>query len=95
MSYAQDYDETFPIGCGARPAQGGTGPRCIHVVIQPYIKNTQVQVCPSESGGHSPSATDQIDTAESTLKLSYAVNVPMRQVKLAGSCRWKSGPSKP
>jgi prepilin-type N-terminal cleavage/methylation domain-containing protein/prepilin-type processing-associated H-X9-DG protein len=83
MQYAQDYDEQLPIGCGARPSQGGTGPRCQHLAIQPYMKNTQVMICPSESNGHGANATDQIDVEERTLVTSYGVNVAARQLKLA------------
>ena len=44
LQYAQDYDETFPFG-GATIA-GGAGDRW-HKVVEPYIKNAQVFVCPS------------------------------------------------
>ncbi len=83
MQYAQDYDETMPLGCGSRPSQGSGAARCQHVAIFPYLKNTQVWVCPSEAGGHAPNATDQVDALERNFRGSYVINVPARYKKLA------------
>ena len=45
LMYAQDYDEKIPY-----PFWGwGTPPYTWRVVIDPYIKNTQIYQCPSDS----------------------------------------------
>jgi prepilin-type N-terminal cleavage/methylation domain-containing protein/prepilin-type processing-associated H-X9-DG protein len=60
MQYKQDYDETFPTAYYHRafnPASGGTAAGYIHwsALVQPYIKNWGVFVCPSDRlGGHAP-----------------------------------------
>ena len=41
LMYVQDYDETFPMDCGANPTMGFPDQ------IMPYIKNEQIFVCPS------------------------------------------------
>jgi prepilin-type N-terminal cleavage/methylation domain-containing protein/prepilin-type processing-associated H-X9-DG protein len=43
VMYAQDYDETFP-GCYNG---GSVGEREWYVVLQPYLKNEQLLICPS------------------------------------------------
>jgi prepilin-type N-terminal cleavage/methylation domain-containing protein/prepilin-type processing-associated H-X9-DG protein len=57
MMYVQDYDETFDFydpgtADGAQTFASATGPRsCLQpwwVVTQPYTKNAQIYVCPSE-----------------------------------------------
>ncbi len=48
LQYAQDYDERMMI----TRKSGGGGPNSYHfwpVVIQPYLKSTQILVCPSNS----------------------------------------------
>jgi len=47
MQYVQDYDETLPR-YDAGPAKP-TGSNSLLKSLQPYIKNTQVYLCPSES----------------------------------------------
>jgi prepilin-type N-terminal cleavage/methylation domain-containing protein/prepilin-type processing-associated H-X9-DG protein len=42
LSYAQDYDERFPVGS---VSAGGYW----HTVITPYLKNEQIKRCPSET----------------------------------------------
>jgi prepilin-type N-terminal cleavage/methylation domain-containing protein/prepilin-type processing-associated H-X9-DG protein len=64
MMYAQDYDERLvPL------ANGGVGvarnPWTIH--IQPYIKNHQLMVCPSQS-------MQAVDYNNTTLRCSYGVS---------------------
>ncbi|RYG69486.1 DUF1559 domain-containing protein, partial [bacterium] len=51
MQYTQDYDETFP---GNNMAYTATGPSGVYsvtwdTVIQPYLKSSQIMVCPSDS----------------------------------------------
>ncbi|RYG69050.1 DUF1559 domain-containing protein [bacterium] len=49
MQYTQDYDESYPstdMGSGA-----GTGRVTWDIVIQPYLKSSQIIVCPSDSAG--------------------------------------------
>jgi prepilin-type N-terminal cleavage/methylation domain-containing protein/prepilin-type processing-associated H-X9-DG protein len=43
MQYAQDYDERLPAG---HTYAGGVG--VWYLAIDPYIKNTQVRMCPSD-----------------------------------------------
>jgi len=60
MQYKQDYDETFPTAYYHRafnPASGGTSQGYIHwsALIQPYVKNYGIFLCPSDKlGGHAP-----------------------------------------
>lgn len=44
MSYTQDYDEQLP-----RSYSGGAQPLFWFDILQPYIKNTQIFYCPSDS----------------------------------------------
>ena len=46
LMYAQDYDERFPHGYvyGTGPEAGGW-----YTFIGPYIKNTQILICPSQN----------------------------------------------
>ena len=51
--YVQDYDESIPAYCPQVRTNGGyywDWDRLWYMVLQPYIKNLQVQVCPSDSG---------------------------------------------
>ncbi|NPV47250.1 MAG: DUF1559 domain-containing protein [Armatimonadetes bacterium] len=51
VMYAQDYDERFP-----KYRQGSAPPACYVMwshVLEPYIKNTQVFICPSVGDQHS------------------------------------------
>jgi prepilin-type N-terminal cleavage/methylation domain-containing protein/prepilin-type processing-associated H-X9-DG protein len=46
LSYAQDYDERFPMAVAGTPPQ-------IYIfteIIDPYLKNTQIWQCPSKQG---------------------------------------------
>jgi prepilin-type N-terminal cleavage/methylation domain-containing protein/prepilin-type processing-associated H-X9-DG protein len=50
LMYAQDYDETFPGGGGMGPTlSNGWGETIWSEEIYPYVKNTQLFFCPSES----------------------------------------------
>ena len=46
IQYTQDYDERFPLGLTA-DASGNH--QTAFDLIQPYLKNTQVGICPSDS----------------------------------------------
>ncbi|NSW58243.1 MAG: DUF1559 domain-containing protein [Armatimonadetes bacterium] len=49
LMYVQDYDEMF----SGRGKTGGVVPdRSWMKLIEPYIKNTQIFICPSDSGPH-------------------------------------------
>lgn len=52
MQYTQDYDEKFPLrqGTGA-----GENPNSFATVTQPYVKSTQIFMCPS--GGQAVNST--------------------------------------
>ncbi len=41
LQYAEDYDERFPVG-------GYTAAGYWHTTLNPYLKNEQVKICPSE-----------------------------------------------
>lgn len=45
LMYTQDYDETFPMS--AYPSS--TGIVTFYLAIDPYVKNKQIAVCPSEA----------------------------------------------
>jgi len=48
LQYAQDYDETLPMG------HNSTSAGHWHNVIQPYLKNFDLLRCPSKSGNNFP-----------------------------------------
>lgn len=53
MQYNQDYDERMPAGVGQGSVQyylPGNVPATWDLLIQPYIKSTQVLTCPSDTG---------------------------------------------
>ncbi len=51
--YAQDYDGSYPVGTVAEGVMGGSGlrapsdPQSLPAVLNPYIKNFQIFVCPN------------------------------------------------
>jgi len=47
MMYAQDYDELLPRHCYQPPASSNYP---WSYAVQPYVKNTQIFLCPSNSG---------------------------------------------
>ncbi len=53
IMYAQDYDNTFPKhGTSCAGAAGNPLDVCQLFKLQPYIKNTQINNCPSWTGGN-------------------------------------------
>jgi len=51
MQYTQDYDEILmPLGCQYVAGVWTTWP----TVIQPYLKNSRVVICPSDTGRNFP-----------------------------------------
>lgn len=68
MQYTQDYDESLPYAtldcCGARQFSGDG--LFWADVIQPYVKSTQLFVCPSNTRTNSPGSGPT-----STLQMSY------------------------
>ena len=79
--YAQDYDEIMPLGCGSR--YGNVVPTCQHVTIQPYMKNMQLWICPSEKGHTASGGGTQVAAVERDWRGSYGINVPARTRVLA------------
>ena len=63
LMYVQDYDERFP---GAYCALNPTGTGRWHTVVEPYIKNLQLFICPSEP--------DWVYVATSTRAGAYGYN---------------------
>jgi prepilin-type N-terminal cleavage/methylation domain-containing protein/prepilin-type processing-associated H-X9-DG protein len=55
LQYAQDYDERFPVGC-ARATTWYYWP----MAVSPYMKNSQIMLCPSRSSGTYTSGKDVI-----------------------------------
>jgi len=55
MQYCQDYDERVPLVAqyGAVNPYTGAAPLYYPVLLEPYIKNTQVWICPSRTGAGS------------------------------------------
>ena len=47
LSYAQDYDETLPMGT----TLDATGARTLADLAQPYVKSNQIIYCPSDQQG--------------------------------------------
>jgi prepilin-type N-terminal cleavage/methylation domain-containing protein/prepilin-type processing-associated H-X9-DG protein len=62
MQYTQDYDEKLPF----RKPAGATENLSWRVLVQPYVKSTQVFVCPSNRRNN--------DTAMDGMRRSYACN---------------------
>jgi prepilin-type N-terminal cleavage/methylation domain-containing protein/prepilin-type processing-associated H-X9-DG protein len=64
LMYCQDYDEKFPGWCGFThdwadtPPPGWPNP---FMVVMPYIKNMQILICPSDSGGVNQSYKNGVD----------------------------------
>jgi prepilin-type processing-associated H-X9-DG protein len=47
MQYVQDYDELFPLSLYVAAENGAPCTMTYYVTIQPYLRNIQVMVCPS------------------------------------------------
>ena len=69
LQYTQDYDEKFPNRVGL-PTNGFGG---MFVVIQPYVKSTQLFQCPSETNGPAPATATPGDNGYT----DYAYNVAL------------------
>jgi prepilin-type N-terminal cleavage/methylation domain-containing protein/prepilin-type processing-associated H-X9-DG protein len=71
MMYVQDYDERTPFNTWAAGAQcDPTNRRAVMVYrIQPYIKNLQVLVCPSDS--NPLAGNDCVDGVDRVVRTSY------------------------
>ena len=66
MQYTQDYDEKYPFGT-AFPGFGSTWAKD----VQPYMKSTQVFICPSDTAGGVPLPAG---AGWAGVGLSYAAN---------------------
>jgi prepilin-type processing-associated H-X9-DG protein len=70
MAYAQDYDETFPLGVYKSNWQSTW-----MVTIQPYLKNLGVAVCPSDSDGGITMPRPELNQGSwQGVGISYAIN---------------------
>jgi prepilin-type N-terminal cleavage/methylation domain-containing protein/prepilin-type processing-associated H-X9-DG protein len=69
MQYSQDYDETM-----FRSYVGGTTNRAWGIIIQPYVKSTQLFKCPSNS------STGAMNDTDGTIPISYVANSGDEQV---------------
>ncbi|MFQ6096462.1 MAG: DUF1559 domain-containing protein [Armatimonadota bacterium] len=90
MMYVQDYDEMSPLPCGPRLSWGGVFAEgkwlCAHMALQPYIKNVQLYVCPSQKALLDCSGDVNFAYApwgNYPVYNSYVVNVPVRNIHLA------------
>ena len=72
MQYVQDYDESYPLrGFYDNSLNTGWSWR---QVVQPYIKNTQVFNCPSNTGNQQVADTATTNPAFPQINISYAAN---------------------
>jgi prepilin-type N-terminal cleavage/methylation domain-containing protein/prepilin-type processing-associated H-X9-DG protein len=77
LMYVQDYDEMYPMlyhyRCAPAPtvAQGVTWKE----IVQPYIKNTQIFACPSESLGYDGGCRIGLGRGTGAIPESYGGNV--------------------
>jgi prepilin-type N-terminal cleavage/methylation domain-containing protein/prepilin-type processing-associated H-X9-DG protein len=85
LQYAQDYDEQLPYGCSYwfEPGGGGTTGTGAYTdaimwedAIAPYLKNSQILICPSRK---SCLVTTKWDTAPATHPVDYAANMCFQQ----------------
>ena len=56
MQYTQDYDETY-LPLQGTDVAGGENPNTFVTVLQPYIKSTQIFICPSAPDSESDVTT--------------------------------------
>ena len=71
--YTQDYDELLPFT--AYPGTGGQFASdyvCWGDIIQSYVKNLQIFVCPSSTNSNSPGLSGTVPTA-ANLRMEYCV----------------------
>jgi prepilin-type N-terminal cleavage/methylation domain-containing protein/prepilin-type processing-associated H-X9-DG protein len=57
LQYTQDWDELYPIGYNCYD-MGKPADRYVSVVLNPYIKSTQIWDCPSWTGRYTAAALD-------------------------------------
>src|SRR5690242_2587520 len=50
LMYSQDYDEVYPIGGQHYIDCDHFGP-LLPTLIQPYVKNYQIEICPEDAAG--------------------------------------------
>jgi prepilin-type N-terminal cleavage/methylation domain-containing protein/prepilin-type processing-associated H-X9-DG protein len=75
MQYAQDYDETLPTDwITLPPGTPWTDRYTWRAAIFPYIKNTQVFSCPSDSYVYSGALAGQCQNGEGNIPASYGDN---------------------
>lgn len=91
MMYMQDYDEVvIPAHMGYTDQQVGTysgpGPgngsvadwkRFWHYIIQPYVKNFRLLVCPSQSSRTGPDWADDAENVRGGIGVGYGINDTM------------------
>jgi prepilin-type N-terminal cleavage/methylation domain-containing protein/prepilin-type processing-associated H-X9-DG protein len=71
MQYTQDYDERFPPAFSGNVSINGSAPAeaAWTALVQPYIKSTQVFVCPSNTKN-----TTYMSRTNNTILMSYICN---------------------
>lgn len=88
IQYNQDYDEAFPVLRGGNTGDDNNG---VFLLIQPYVKSTQLLQCPSETNGPNnsgpggtlnPNAAGYSDYTYN-LSLGYSQQQNMRGLALA------------
>jgi prepilin-type N-terminal cleavage/methylation domain-containing protein/prepilin-type processing-associated H-X9-DG protein len=78
MMYAQDYDETMPMSTTIN----ATGARTLADVVMPYVKNSQIMICPSDSTGSvdiGGIADGKGFPLTGVRRLSYSINIGQAQ----------------
>ncbi|MBC7807724.1 MAG: hypothetical protein H7145_16450 [Akkermansiaceae bacterium] len=85
MQYSQDYDEMFILATSdVNPTNPAVAPARLYDVtwvsnIQPYVKNTQIFVCPSTKVPNEPDSTPNPDEAGAYLGSITSGNPPTRK----------------
>jgi prepilin-type N-terminal cleavage/methylation domain-containing protein/prepilin-type processing-associated H-X9-DG protein len=75
LQYTQDYDERIPNGQSLNVQLGSlTAERPWHVLVQPYIKSTQVFKCPSNTSTAALARTEIVAGGPGTYPRSYICN---------------------
>ncbi|MEI6501936.1 MAG: DUF1559 domain-containing protein [Armatimonadota bacterium] len=75
MQYAQDYDETLPTDwVTLPPGVAWTDRYTWRAMISPYIKNTQIFTCPSDTAAYTGALAGQCQNGEGNLPGSYGDN---------------------
>ena len=70
--YTQDYDERFPANFSLVQPDGKY--LTYFVAVEPYVKNRQIWVCPSESSATNIASNAAIDPWTTSDKVHYAFN---------------------